>query len=88
MDKIKSSLPRTARKRPTRAKNNEHAKFGQPKRTSPLVIIDEAHRLRNPNSQQSPATRKLASLAGFTLYLSATAGQWQTVSEHGADDRR
>jgi superfamily II DNA or RNA helicase len=67
--------PPDSKKRSTRAKNNEHAKFGQPKRTWPLVIIDEAHRLRNPNSQQSLATRQLASLAGFTLYLSATAGQ-------------
>jgi len=67
--------PPDSKKRSTRAKNNEHAKFGQPKRTWPLVIIDEAHRLRNPNSQQSLATRKLASLAQFTIYMSATAGQ-------------
>jgi hypothetical protein len=67
--------PPASNKRSTRAKNNELARTGTPKRTWPLVVIDEAHRIRNPGSQQGMVCRKLADAASFTLYLSATAGQ-------------
>ncbi|MFD2262175.1 DEAD/DEAH box helicase family protein [Lacibacterium aquatile] len=67
-------LPATL-KRSTRAKNNELAKHGSPKKIWPLLIIDESHRIRNPNSQQGMVCRQMADAADFTLYLSATAGQ-------------
>ena len=62
-------------RRSTRAKNNELAKKGRPKRTWPLVVFDESHRLRNPYAQQTMVCRQLADAATFALYLSATAGQ-------------
>ena len=47
----------------------------QPKRVWPLVVIDESHRIRNPNSQQGLVCRQMAAAADFTIYMSATAGQ-------------
>jgi len=67
--------PPASLKRSVRAKNNELAKAGAPKRTWPLVIFDESHRLRNPTAQQSVACRRIADAAAFTVYMSATAGQ-------------
>jgi hypothetical protein len=76
-EKTKSLLapPVDSKKRSTRAKNNELAKLGTPKRIWPLVVIDEAHRIRNPNSQQGLVCRQMAAAARFTIYMSATAGQ-------------
>lgn len=62
-------------RRSVRAKNNELARHGRPKITWPIVVFDESHRLRNPNSQQSMACRQIADAATFALFLSATAGQ-------------
>ncbi|MGN8116461.1 DEAD/DEAH box helicase family protein [Labrys sp. 22185] len=73
--KVLMAPPATSTKRSTRAKNNELAKLGTPKRSWPLVVIDEAHRIRNPNSQQGLVCRQMAAAADFTLYMSATAGQ-------------
>jgi hypothetical protein len=76
-EKTKSLLapPADSKKRSTRAKNNELAKLGVPKRVWPLIVIDEAHRIRNPNSQQGLVCRQMAAAASFTIYMSATAGQ-------------
>lgn len=76
-ERTKSLLapPPASTKRSTRAKNNELAKLGTPKRAWPLVVIDEAHRIRNPNSQQGLVCRQMAAAADFTIYMSATAGQ-------------
>ena len=76
-ERTKSLLlpPPASSKRSARAKNNELAKLGTPKRTWPLVVFDEAHRLRNPNSQQSMACRQMADAAVFVVHMSATAGQ-------------
>lgn len=76
-EKTKSLLapPADSKKRSTRAKNNELAKLGTPKRIWPLVVIDEAHRIRNPYSQQGLVCRQMAAAADFTIYMSATAGQ-------------
>ena len=76
-EKTKSLMlpPQDSKKRSTRAKNNERAKHGVPKRTWPIVLIDESHRIRNPSAQQSLVCRQLAATAKFTMYLSATAGQ-------------
>lgn len=76
-EKTKSLLapPAVSTKRSTRAKNNERARHGTPKRTWPLVIIDESHRVRNPSAQQSLVCRQMAAAASFTIYMSATAGQ-------------
>src|SRR5215218_8703176 len=67
--------PPASTKRSARAKNNELARHGQPKRTWPVVVFDESHRLRNPYAQQSMACRQLADRASFAIYMSATAGQ-------------
>lgn len=67
--------PQASTRRSARAKNNELARHGRPKRTWPLVVFDESHRLRNPYAQQTMVCRQLADAATFTLYLSATAGQ-------------
>ncbi|MGA0598729.1 DEAD/DEAH box helicase family protein [Enterovirga sp. CN4-39] len=69
------ALPAGSTRRSVRAKNNELARSGLPKRTWPLVVFDESHRLRNPYAQQSMACRQLADCAAFTIYMSATAGQ-------------
>ena len=69
------ALPEKTARRSARAKNNELAREGRPKRAWPIVVFDESHRLRNPYSQQSMACRQVAEAAGFTVYLSATAGQ-------------
>jgi hypothetical protein len=76
-ERTKSLLapPATSNKRSVRAKNNELAKHGTPRRVWPLVVIDEAHRIRNPNSQQGLVCRQIAAAAAFTIYMSATAGQ-------------
>ena len=76
-EKTKSLLapPPASNKRSVRAKNNELAKHGRPKRVWPVVVIDEAHRIRNPNSQQGQVCRQMAAAATFTIYMSATAGQ-------------
>ncbi|WP_244472335.1 DEAD/DEAH box helicase family protein [Methylobacterium sp. Leaf108] len=62
-------------RRSTRAKNNALAKHGALKRSWPLVVFDESHRLRNPQAQQSLVCRQIAEAAAFTIYMSATAGQ-------------
>ncbi|WP_018262324.1 DEAD/DEAH box helicase family protein [Methylobacterium sp. WSM2598] len=67
--------PPDSTRRSTRARNNELAREGRPKRAWPLVVFDEAHRLRNPYAQQSMACRQLADQAAFAIYMSATAGQ-------------
>jgi hypothetical protein len=42
-----------------------------------VVILDEAHKLKNPTSQRTSATRRViaAGSGAFCVYLSATAGQ-------------
>ncbi len=76
-ERTKSLLapPPVSTKRSTRARNNELAKHGVPKRTWPLVVFDESHRIRNPNSQMGLACRQMAAAATFVVYASATAGQ-------------
>jgi hypothetical protein len=61
--------------RSARAKNRHLARHGRPRHAYGLVIFDEAHRLRNPYTQQTMACRSLAQAAKFRLFLSATAGQ-------------
>jgi hypothetical protein len=74
-ERIKSlfKAPPASTKRSVRAKNNELARHGRPKRTWPIVVFDESHRLRNPYAQQSMACRQLADAASFSIYVSATA---------------
>jgi len=43
--------------------------------TFDVVIWDESHRLKNPAAARSKLAAKLTTAAGFTLWLSATAGQ-------------
>jgi hypothetical protein len=52
------------------------ARSGKPKVDFDLVIADEAHNLRNPDTQRSRCVQRLAWRKDvFTLRLSATAGQ-------------
>jgi hypothetical protein len=76
-ERTKSLLapPPASTRRSVRAKNNELARHGRPKRTWPLVVFDESHRIRNPNSQMGLACRQMAAAADFVVYASATAGQ-------------
>ncbi len=76
-ERTKSLLapPPASTKRSVRAKNNELARQGRPKRTWPIVVFDESHRLRNPYAQRSLVCRQLADAAVFAIYMSATAGQ-------------
>ena len=69
------ALPEKSARKSTRAKNNELARGGVPRRAWPIVVFDESHRLRNPYSQQSMSCRSVADAAAFVVYLSATAGQ-------------
>jgi superfamily II DNA or RNA helicase len=46
------AAPPAGTRRSIRAKNNELAREGQPRRTWSLVVFDESHRLRNPYAQQ------------------------------------
>ncbi len=73
--KTPASKPPASTRRSARAKNNELAREGRPKRVWPVVVFDESHRLRNPYAQQSMACRRLAEASAFALYMSATAGQ-------------
>lgn len=50
------------------------ARKGQAPETG-IVIFDEAHKLKNPAAARSKLAAKIAQNSGFTLYLSATAGQ-------------
>lgn len=76
-ERTKSLLapPEASKRKSVRAKNNELARHGRPKRVWPIVVFDESHRIRNPNSQQGLACRQMAEAARFTIYMSATAGQ-------------
>jgi hypothetical protein len=76
-ERTKSLLapPADSKRRSVRAKNNELAKHGRPKKVWPIVVFDESHRIRNPNSQQGLACRQMADVAAFAIYMSATAGQ-------------
>lgn len=76
-ERTKSLLapPAASTRRSVRAKNNELARHGTLRRVWPLVVIDEAHRIRNPTSQQGLVCRQVAAAADFTIYMSATAGQ-------------
>jgi SNF2-related domain len=76
-ERTKSLLapPADSKRRSVRAKNNELAKHGKPRTVWPIVVFDESHRIRNPNSQQGLACRQMADAATFAIYMSATAGQ-------------
>lgn len=62
----------TAKTKSTR--NKRVAMNGKPIVDWNIVVLDEAHLLRNPTSQRSHAVRTLTRDA-FTFFLSATAGQ-------------
>ncbi len=40
-----------------------------------VIVFDESHRCKNPTAARSKLAAKLVASAGFTLWLSATAGQ-------------
>lgn len=66
----------------TRTKNRHIATGGVPLVAWDAVIVDEAHYLKNPDSQRTQAVRRVARYAAtapapapFVVWLSATAGQ-------------
>jgi SNF2 family DNA or RNA helicase len=65
------------RKQRTRTKNKAHATKGAPLVEWDVVVLDESHKLKNPVSQRTSATRRVSSAGtgAFCVYLSATAGQ-------------
>lgn len=78
------SVPASAKSaKRTRTKNRRHAAEGRSILSWDVVICDESHRLKNPASQRSTATRRLISTGpsgersqpAFTIWMSATAGQ-------------
>lgn len=82
-DRLKTLLaaPRSASKAKRRStKNRRTAREGTPIVDWDVVVFDEAHQLRNPDSQRSQAAARLAKYgspareAPFVLWMSATAG--------------
>jgi len=78
------SRPATARTaKRTRTRNKRHAAQGRSRTTWDVVVCDESHRLKNPQSQRSQAVRQLVGTSprgrrqrgAFTVWLSATAGE-------------
>ena len=65
------------RKQRARTKNKAHATKGAPLVEWDVVVLDESHKLKNPVSQRTSATRRVsgAGAGAFCVYLSATAGQ-------------
>jgi hypothetical protein len=62
----------------TRTKNKRIAQQGKSVVAWDIVIADEAHRLKNPQSQRSAAVRQVTKAHGtpaFVVWMSATAGQ-------------
>lgn len=62
----------------TRTKNKRIAQQGKSIVAWDIVIADEAHRLKNPQSQRSAAVRQITKAHGspaFVVWMSATAGQ-------------
>ena len=79
-DRVKNLLSTPAPTGPNqrkRTKNKAHATKGVSLVDWDVVVLDEAHKLRNPTSQRTSATRRV--IAGgentFSVWLSATAGQ-------------
>jgi SNF2-related domain len=67
--------PKAIKAKRRRTKNKHTAAEGTPRIHPDLVIPDEAHALRHPDSQRSQAMARLTANARFVLYLSATIGQ-------------
>lgn len=85
-DRLKSLLmtpESAATAKRTRTKNRRTATQGRSRVIWDVVVLDEAHVLRNPSSQRSAAVRQLVGTGpsgrrptpAFSLWLSATAGQ-------------
>jgi hypothetical protein len=64
---------------PTSVKDKVKSKKGVAKRGEPehfdVIVWDESHRCKNPTAARSKLAAKLTAKAGFSLWLSATAGQ-------------
>lgn len=68
------SVPKSAdAAKRTRTKNKRIAEQGKSLVDWDIVIADEAHKMKNPQSQRSMAGRRVSNSA-FTIWLSATAG--------------
>lgn len=55
--------------------NKNIALYGQPYTTFDVIIFDEAHKMKNPTSQQSRISNTLAKYAKFIIKLTATPGK-------------
>jgi len=72
------ALPARSARKSVRAKNNELARAGVPKRVWPIVVFDESHRLRNPYAQQSLSCRQVADAAVFVSTSAPRPGSRRT----------
>ena len=66
----------------TATQNKNIALHGKPYRTYDVIIFDEAHKLKNPISQQSRIAHSLCKNASFVLKLSATPGKDPSQLHH------
>lgn len=55
--------------------NKNIALYGEPYTTFDVIIFDEAHKMKNPTSQQSRISNTLAKHAKFIIKLTATPGK-------------
>lgn len=82
----------SAKKAATQNKNI--ALYGTPYEAFDMVVIDEAHKMKNPTSQQSRIVSMFSDSAKFTLKLTATPGKdpsqlhhlWRGLSWSTGDD--
>ena len=77
--------PPASKRRSARAKNNELARAGSLKKSFPLVVIDESHRIRNPASQQGTVCRRAPTRCSWP---GPTGACWQGVAPSATSSAR
>lgn len=82
LKKLVSPPDRAVKAKKTETQNKYIALEGVPYTTFDMVIFDEAHKLRNPTSQQSRIANNLANNAQFVLRLTATPGKDPSQLHH------
>ena len=66
----------------TSTQNKNIALYGKPYMNFDMIIFDEAHKLKNPTSQQSRIAHTLSKNARFVLRLTATPGKDPSQLHH------
>lgn len=75
LKKLVSPPDQSVKAKKTATQNKHIALSGHPYTNFDVVIIDEAHKTKNPTSQQSRICSMFSSRATFTLRLTATPGK-------------